>query len=80
MVENLDRVLETIADALQVSTKEISIESRETDFENWDSMGTMNIMLALEEKFGLRLEPGETGQLQSIQGIVDVLTKAGKLS
>lgn len=73
------RLLNTIAEALQVSPAELTAESGSNDIENWDSMGTMNILLSLESEFGLRLAPGQTSQLQSVQGIVELLKKAGKL-
>ena len=71
-------VKKTIADALQISSAELSEDSISDDIDNWDSMGTMNILLALEAEFGLRLAPGQTCKLQSVQGIVELLQTAGK--
>ena len=73
------QVLESIANALQVSPEELTEASTSESIENWDSMGTMNILLSLETDFGLRLSPGQTNRLQSVKGIVELLQEAGKL-
>ena len=73
------QVLESIASALQVSPEELTEASTSESIENWDSMGTMNILLSLETDFGLRLSPGQTNRLQSVKGIVELLQEAGKL-
>ena len=69
-----------IGDALQVDRSEVGPRTAAGDLEAWDSMGTMNILLALDRECGLRLAPGETTQLHSVEGVVELLRKAGKLS
>lgn len=73
-------VVESIANALQVSPAEITPELKAADIDNWDSLGTMAILLALETDFGLRLGPGQTSELQSVRRITTLLKEAGKLS
>lgn len=72
-------VATSIADALNVGPELIGPETKASDIDAWDSMGTMSILLALETDFGLRLAPGQTAQLQSVPGIVQLLSDAGKL-
>lgn len=72
-------VINSIAAALQISPHELTADSTAQTVENWDSMGTMNILLSLEADFGLRLPPGQTNRLQSVRGIVELLREAGKL-
>jgi acyl carrier protein len=73
------KVIQSVAVALQIPPEELTEDSNAESIENWDSMGTMNILLGLESDFGLRLSPGQTNRLQSITGIMELLQEAGKL-
>ncbi len=73
------QVIQSVAVALQIPPEELTEDSNAESIENWDSMGTMNILLGLESDFGLRLSPGQTNRLQSITGIMELLQEAGKL-
>jgi acyl carrier protein len=77
---NREDVLDLIARALDIDREQLTPASKAADFAAWDSMGTMQILLALDAACGLQLSPGETGQLTSVAGIVGLLEKTGKLS
>lgn len=66
-----------VADALGVAPAAITAESKAGDLAEWDSMGTMSILVALDRHFGLKLEPSETAQLASIAGIHKLLAAKG---
>ncbi len=72
-------VIDLVAEALVVDRSMLDVESMQKTVVGWDSMGTMNILLALDAKFGLKLATGETKQLQSVRGIIDLLKRAGKM-
>lgn len=72
-------VLRRLAEALGVEPGSIRPETKATDVENWDSMGTMAIVLMLAEEFGIVLEPSETGRLQSVESVLQLLRDAGHM-
>ena len=73
-------VLKLIAEALVMDPSELTLKSKATDMPDaWDSMGTMNILLLLNKQ-GITLKPGEVEHLQSVEGILSVISYAGKLS
>jgi acyl carrier protein len=74
-----DDVKRMIADALGLPPDRIGDDTRAGDFEEWDSMGTMSILLMLDSDFGLRLAPNETAGTQSVEGVLGLLRRAGKL-
>jgi len=41
----------------------------------WDSMNQLNIVLGLEDAFGISLEPEEIGEMKSFDDIVRILLK-----
>ncbi|MBQ1830873.1 MAG: acyl carrier protein [Bacteroidales bacterium] len=41
--------------------------------ENWDSLGQLNLVVELEDAFGISLEPEEIAAMQSFQDIIRIL-------
>jgi acyl carrier protein len=73
-------VLHHIGETLSIDPARLRADSKATDFEEWDSMGVMNLLLMLDSDCGVKLLPGETDKLRSVDGILGLLKKAGKLS
>ncbi len=72
-------VIAIIADAINEPATSIAVNAGATDFRGWDSMATMVIMTALNER-GIELEEGDAAALQSVQGTLDIVRKLGRLS
>ncbi len=68
--ELTNRVLSLVVEALQVSPPEITPETAFGDLPAWDSMGHMEIMLALEEHFGLEIDADTIASLTGVPQIV----------
>ena len=51
MIEQ-DSLLEVIADGLEVDVSDISIDTKASDIEDWDSLGHLNLLMKLDEAFG----------------------------
>ncbi len=64
------QVVTLVTEALQVSAEEITPETAFGDLPQWDSMGHMEIMLALEERFGVEVSAETIGVLTSVPLIV----------
>lgn len=52
---------------------EVTLEDRTTaqDVEGWDSVSTVEIMVAVEEVFGIRLKTGEMAAMDDVGRLVD---------
>ena len=61
-----DQVRAMASDLFGVRAEQITAESSPQTLENWDSIQHLNLVLALEEKFGLQLSPEEIEQMKSI--------------
>ena len=70
-----DRVCATIAATLKVPQESITVTLRDEDLPEWDSMGHVNIMMALEQTFDLYLEVEDFETLKSVPAILDFLAK-----
>ena len=47
-----DKFLSFVADVLNVDVKNISMDSKYGDVENWDSVMMLNLVMELEEEYG----------------------------
>ena len=64
-----DQVIELVAEALGVSPRSLHRDSKADDFVEWDSMGTLVVLAALNRE-GITFEAGDLIALQSVQGIL----------
>jgi acyl carrier protein len=73
----LERVRGIAADVLQVNHGSLSADSSPQSVESWDSVQHLNLVLALEEQFGVQFEPEEMDNMKSIGAIAGVLAAKG---
>jgi acyl carrier protein len=73
--ELFDQVRGIAADVLQVKPKALSAESSPESVESWDSVQHLNLVLALEEHFGLQFDPEEMDAMKSIGTIAELVAK-----
>ncbi len=64
--ELIAQVTALVAEALQVEPESIGAETAFGDLLQWDSMGHMEIMLLLEERFGVEISAETIGALTSV--------------
>ncbi len=68
--EILGRVQRIVADIFSIPVEQIRPESSPETIEAWDSLQHLNLMLALEQEFGLVIAPEEIERLVSVYEIV----------
>ena len=68
-----EQITARIAEALEVPHDRISGKTKASDVAEWDSMGTLSLVLMLHRDFGVHVEPDQTDALQSVEGIVALL-------
>jgi acyl carrier protein len=69
-----------IADLFEESPDDITPESKKDDIIGWDSLGVLNLMAGFDEKFEILLTDDELQELKSVNDILAILIKNGKLS
>ncbi len=70
-----ERVQVLLADAFQVSPDEITPALGFGDLPQWDSLGHMDIMMLLEEQFGVEVSTQTIADLISIPAICEYLSE-----
>lgn len=72
------RLHAVIAATLKIDPSALGPQSSSEDFPaQWDSMGQVNLIMALEDAFGLFIEPEDFGSLKSVAAIEAYLRQAG---
>jgi acyl carrier protein len=61
-----DQIRIMASDLFGVPVDQISAASSAQTLDNWDSIQHLNLVLAVEEKFGLQLSPEEIEQMKSV--------------
>ena len=68
-----EQVRNVASDIFAVPADKITTESSPETIDNWDSMQHLNLVLAIEEKFGVQLEPEDIEQMTTVGAIAKLL-------
>ena len=75
-----EKVRQIAADVFNVPVAQITLQSSPENIETWDSIQNLNLLLALEQAFGLQFEPEEIDRMKTIQEIIGLLVVKQKNS
>lgn len=73
----MDRLCEVIADSLEVERELIDENSGPGNPEDWDSVGHISVVSAIEEAFGVSLTINETLEVKTVADIRVILERKG---
>ncbi len=71
----MELVFTIISKILKVPVENISIDSTSDTIENWDSLGHMNLILALEEELQISFDDEQIVNMFSVRSIIDNIKK-----
>ena len=72
-----DKLQQTIATTLKVPPAKVTDSTRDQDLPSWDSLGQVNLIMAIEQAFDVYIEVEEFGNLNSVPAILAYLEKQG---
>ncbi len=70
-----EQVRSIASDIFGIPASKITAESSPETIENWDSMQHLNLVLAVEEKFGVQLDPEDIEQMKSVGAVAELVEK-----
>lgn len=70
-----DELRDIMATALEIPAETIREDSAMADIEEWDSLGHVHIMVALEQAFDLYMDVEDFAELDSVPAILQYLSK-----
>ena len=69
------KVLNVVSQVLGVPVEELADDSSPETIEGWDSLKHMNLVLALEEEFGIRFSDEQIVAMLSVKSIKDAVAQ-----
>lgn len=75
--ELFDQLRDIFVDVFKVDSGQITDETQFGDFPQWDSMGHMDLMVALESRFGVEISAETISTLTSVPAILAHLQGMG---
>jgi len=70
-----EQVRNIASDIFGIPGEKITAESSPETIENWDSMQHMKLVRAIEEKFGVQLDPEDIEQMKNIGAVATLVEK-----
>jgi acyl carrier protein len=71
--DHLERIRQIAADLLGVPLDAVTVDSSPDTIEGWDSLQHLNLMLAVEETFGIYLSPEDGERMKSIGAAAELV-------
>lgn len=71
----LEKTRAIVADIFEVPLESVTAQSSPDTIETWDSIHHLNMVLALEQEFGVQFSPEEIEQLLSVELIVALVAE-----
>jgi acyl carrier protein len=69
------RVIEIIVEQLGVSTEEVALEASFIDDLGADSLDLVELIMAMEEEFGLEISDEDAEKIQTVQDVVNYINQ-----
>ncbi len=76
MSDLTSRVINVVADQLSVDPSEIRVESSFQDDLGADSLDLVELIMAMEEEFNVKIDDSAAQKIKTVQNAVDFLTEA----
>ena len=72
-----EKLFELIKESLEIDGRELAINDNFRDYPEWDSLGQLSVIAALDENFGVVIEGAEFSKINTLG---ELLAKVGELS
>ena len=70
---NSELIISIISKHIKVAEKEIDINSKSSDFYQWDSLAQVNIILEIEKQTNTEIGASQMSELTSVKSILNYL-------
>ena len=74
-LEILNRITAVVQDVLGLDELALTPQTEPQDVERWDSVSNINIIMTLEQEFGIRFALGELESMLTVDDIINGVTR-----
>ncbi len=75
----IEEALNWIAEVFEERPGRITAQTLRRDIPGWDSLGTLSLIAALDERFDLHLSEENIEGMQSVADLLDILRRHGAM-
>ena len=68
-----EKFLEALKEAIEAEDKEINMEDRFKEYEEWDSLAQLSLIAALDEAFGVEIEDEDFQKLETVSDLFNAV-------
>lgn len=76
--EIITGINEVFRDVFDDETISVTDETTANDIEDWDSLEHINLILAVEERFGMKFTMGEVTGMKNVGEMLDILEQRAR--
>ncbi len=77
---NREEALAWVATVFEEPAANVRPETARDEIGGWDSLGVLTLMADLDEKFDIRVSEKDMSAMSSVQDILDLLARNGKIA
>ena len=70
---SVSMIIEIFQDILDVKKGTVSLKTTSSDIDQWDSVATVNIIVALEDEFGIKFKLKDIQTVKTVQDFVELV-------
>ena len=67
------KIIEIFEDILDKESGKINLNSTPKDIEEWDSVATINIIVAIEDEFGIKFKLKDVQEAKSVKDFLELV-------
>jgi len=71
----VEQVREIVSDIFQIAIEQVNLDSSPETIEAWESIQHLNLVLALEQEFGVSFSPEEMATMLSVEAISQLVSE-----
>ena len=71
--EILERIAQHLADVLDLDTVNLTETSTAEDYEEWDSVNHVRLLIRIEQDLGFEFDTNEVGMMENVGQLVDLV-------
>jgi acyl carrier protein len=71
-----EKFLELIKETLEIEGRELAIEDKFKDYEEWDSLGLLSVIAAIDEEYGVVIEGNKFKDIETLDQLLEEINKS----
>jgi acyl carrier protein len=76
----IEETLNWIAEVFEERPGRIQVQTLRKDIPGWDSLGTLSLIAALDERFDIHLSEEDIEGMQSVADLLEILRRHGAMA